>query len=154
MTTTHAGADAPRRARATWGPEHVKTGWPLVYAPRKGQPSWLDTQTGIRYAHHEIVEHPVTAALAALTPSRWDSMRAASDNGGTTGRGGTLIQTSRSTGLQALAVAGLVMFPDEKTRVGELTTLGKAVLAAIDAYETGGDIGRVLADYDRVGQVA
>lgn len=145
MTTTRAGADAPRRARATWGPTHVTTGWPLVFTPSKGQPSWLDTQTGIRYAHHEIEEHPVTAALAALTPSRWDSLRAASHNGG--GRGGTTIQTSRVTGLQALVAAGLVMFPDEATRVGELTTLGKAVLAAIDAYETGGKIETVLGAY-------
>lgn len=146
MTTTQAGADAPRRARATQGPTHVTTGWPLKFEPSKGKPSWVDTATGIRYAHYEIEEHPVTAAMAALTPARWDAICRATNNSGA--RTGWIFQASRTSGLEAMVAAGLAIFPDRESRLGELSQMGIAVRQAIEAYETDRPIEPVLAAYD------
>lgn len=61
----------PRRANYPTGPEHLRTGYRLVYAPRHQRDPfpWLDAPTTIRFSRLEVEEHPLTAALADLPPA-------------------------------------------------------------------------------------
>lgn len=67
--------DIPRRARALFGPSHVKgtadDPWPLRYAPERGRGSWL-APDGIRYTFQEVEEDPITATAVTLNRRQID----------------------------------------------------------------------------------
>lgn len=120
---------------------HLQQDYRLRYdASMNGSGAWVEPETGFRFSHAQVEEHPDTALLARLSPAQWRALTVPGMHALVRSPG--LLRTSRGTAartLQSLVTLGLIdqgaWASADRNPAGYLTERGQVIAKLVATHE-------------------